>query len=91
MSQFEQRLNLRFMCRWGKSASETLSALQQVYGYTILKKSAVYDRFSRFKNVQETLEGDERSGRPSTSRTEEMIKKVQQQLIQCDRRIVIVE
>jgi transposase len=90
MSQFEQRANIKFMCRLGKSASETLSALQQVYGDTALKKSAVYDWFSRFKNGQEKLEDDQRSGRPSTSRTAEMIEKVRQ-LIQCDRRMTIVE
>jgi len=89
MSQFEQRTNIKFMCRLGKSASETLSALQQVYGDTALQKSAVYDWFSRFKNGQET-EDDQRSGRPSTSRTTEMIEKVRQ-LIQCDRRMTIVE
>jgi hypothetical protein len=43
MSEFEQRVNIKFMCRLGKSASEMLSALQQVYGDTALKKSAVYD------------------------------------------------
>ena len=75
--------------RLGKPASETLSALQQVYGDTALNKSAVYDRFSRFKNGQETLEDDQRSGRPSTSRTDEMIEEVRQ-LIQCDRRMTIV-
>ena len=85
MSQFQQ-----FMCRLGKSASETLSALQQVYGDTALKKSAVYDWLSRFKNGQEILENDQRSGRPSSFRTEEMIEKVRQ-LIQCDRRMSIVE
>jgi len=89
MSQFEQRADIKFMCRLGKSASETLLALQQVYGNTALKKSAVYDWFSRFKNGQETVD-DQRSGRPSTSRTEKMIEKVQQ-LIQCDRRMTIVE
>jgi histone-lysine N-methyltransferase SETMAR len=90
MSQFEQRANIKFMCRLGISASETLSALQQVYGDTALKKSAVYDWFSRFKNGQEKLEDDQRSGRPSTSRTAEMIEKVRH-LIQCDRRMTIVE
>ena len=90
MSQFEERANIRFMCRWGKSASETLSALQQVYGDTTLKKSAVYDWFAGFKNGQETLEDYQRSRRPSTSRTEEMIEKVRQ-MIQCDRRTTIVE
>jgi hypothetical protein len=48
----------------GKAASETLSALQQVYGDTALKKYAVYDWFSRFKNGQEMFEDDQRSRRP---------------------------
>ena len=61
MSQFEQRANIKFMFRLGKSASETLSALQQVNGITALKKSAVYEWFSRFKNGQEKLEDDQRS------------------------------
>ena len=74
----------------GKSASEMLSALQQVYGDTALKKSTVYDWFSWFKNGQETVEDDKHSGSPSTSRTEEMIEKVQQ-LIHRDRRMTIVE
>jgi len=82
MSQYKQRMNIKFMCRCGKSASEMLLALQQVYGDTALKKSGVYDWFSWFKNVQET-EDDQHSGRPLTSRTEEMIEKVRQ-LIQCD-------
>ncbi|PNF33551.1 hypothetical protein B7P43_G17321 [Cryptotermes secundus] len=90
MSQFEQCANIKFMCNLGKSALKTLSALQQVYGDTALKKSAVYDSFSRFRNGQETLEDDQRSGRYSTSRTEEMIGKVRQ-LIRCDRKITIAE
>jgi len=68
MSQFELCANIKFMCRLGKSASETLSALQQVYSDNALNKSAVYDWFSWFKNGHET--------RPSTSRTEEMIVKM---------------
>jgi hypothetical protein len=56
MSQFEQRANIKFMCRLGKFALETLSALQQVYGDKTLKKSKVYDWFSRFKNGQEKRE-----------------------------------
>ncbi|PNF26753.1 hypothetical protein B7P43_G01616 [Cryptotermes secundus] len=90
MSQFEQRANIKFMCKLGKSASETLLALQQVYGDTAIKKSAVYGCFSRFKNGQETLQDDQRSGRPSTSRTKEIIGKARQ-LIRCDRRMTIAE
>ena len=76
MSQFEQRANIKFMFNLGKYASETLSALQQVYGDTALKKSAAYDWFSQFNNGKETLEDDQRSGRPSTYRTEKMNGKL---------------
>ncbi|PNF39739.1 hypothetical protein B7P43_G04773 [Cryptotermes secundus] len=90
MLQFEQRSNVKFMCKLGKSASEMLSALQQIYSDTALKKSAVYDWFSRFKNGQDMLEDDQCSRRPSTSRTKETIGKVRQ-LIRCDRRMTIAE
>ncbi|PNF25580.1 hypothetical protein B7P43_G03820 [Cryptotermes secundus] len=90
MSQFEQRANIKFICKLRKSASETQSALQQVYGDIALKKSAVYDWFSQFKSGQETSEDDQRSRRPLTSRTKEMIGKVRQ-LIRCDRRMTITE
>lgn len=90
MSQFEQRANIKFMCRLGKSASETLLALQTVYGDDSLKKTAVYEWFSRFKDGQESLEDESRSGRPSTSRNEGMIERVKQ-LIRADRRMTIDE
>ncbi|PNF21688.1 hypothetical protein B7P43_G10355 [Cryptotermes secundus] len=77
------------MCKLEKSASEMLLVLQQVYGDTALKKSAVYDWFLGFKNGQ-MLEDDQSSGRPSTSRTKETIGKVRQQ-IRCDRRKTIAE
>jgi hypothetical protein len=48
MLQFEQRVK-KFMCKWGKSASQMLLALKQVYCDTAQKKSAVYDWFSQFK------------------------------------------
>jgi hypothetical protein len=80
MSQIKQRANIKFMCKLVKSASKTISALQQVYGDTALKKYAVYDWFSRFKNGQGTLEDDQRCRRPLTSRTAEMSEKVRQMI-----------
>ena len=83
------RANIKLICRSGTFASETLSALQKVHSVTALKKSAVYDWFSLFKNGQMTFE-DDRSGRPSICRTEEIIEKLRQ-LIPCDRRMSLVE
>jgi transposase len=90
MLQFEQHANIKFMCKLGKSASEMLSVLQQVYSYTALKKFTVYNWFSQFKNRQELLDDDQHSRRPSTFRTKEMIEKVRQ-LIQSDRKMTIGE
>jgi hypothetical protein len=75
MSQFTHCANIKFTCKFGKSASEMLSALEQVYSDTVEKKSAVYDWSSSTENRQETLEDDQSSGRPSTSRTNGMIGK----------------
>ena len=84
MSQFEQRATIKFMGRLKKSASETLSALQQVYGDTALKKSAVYDWFSRFKNGPETVEDDQRSGGLRHPEPKKRLKK-------CDNGFKVIE
>jgi predicted transposase YdaD len=59
-----------------------------VYGDETLKKTAVYDWFKRFKNGQESLEDEERSGRPSTSKNDETIEKVKN-LVRSHRRLRI--
>ena len=60
--------------------------LVQVYGREAMSKNGVYEWFKRFREGKETTEGEPRSGRPSASRTTEMIKKVRQMLTQ-DRRL----
>jgi hypothetical protein len=68
MMQFEQHVNIKFMCRLGKSASEMLSALKEVYGNTAQKKSTVYAWFSQLKNGQK-VKIDRRNGRLLTCQT----------------------
>ncbi|XP_012057321.1 PREDICTED: putative uncharacterized protein FLJ37770 [Atta cephalotes] len=43
--------------------------LGNCFGNDTLKKTAVYERHERFKSGRESVEDDERSGRPSTSKT----------------------
>ncbi|CAI6359366.1 unnamed protein product [Macrosiphum euphorbiae] len=88
MSQFEQRANIKFCFKLGKTAAETLECLKTVFGDEALKKTAVYDWFKWFKNGQESLEDEERSGRPSTSKNYETIEKVKN-LVRSDRRLRI--
>jgi len=47
--------------------------LVQVYGDNAMKKTAVYKWVKRFSEGREGVTGEERSGRPATSRTEENI------------------
>jgi hypothetical protein len=65
--------------RTSNSCANWENLLQWCYrpcsGDTGCKKYAIYDWFPRCKRGQETLEDDQRSGRPSTARIEEMITK----------------
>ena len=69
----EQRINLKFLVRLGKSPTEALKLLQEVYGDDPLSRTHVFDWHRRFKEAREKMEDDHRSGRPSTSRTDEML------------------
>jgi len=49
--------------------------LVQVYGDNAMKKTAVYKRLKRFSEGRESVTDEERSGRPATNRTEEILQK----------------
>ena len=48
----------------------------QVYGTEAVSRKCVYDWFKRFRDEKETTEDEPRSGRPSTSRTPDMIERM---------------
>jgi len=60
---------------------KTLEMLGNCFGSDTLKKTAVYEWHERFKSGRESVENDERNGRPSTSKTDENINKVREMLI----------
>ncbi|KAJ4447940.1 hypothetical protein ANN_09949, partial [Periplaneta americana] len=74
-SAMEQRVNIKFCYKLGKTATETHGMLVQVYGREAVSRKCVYEWFKRFREGKETIEDEQRSGRPSTSRTPEMIEK----------------
>jgi len=57
------------------SAKETHKMLKLVYGDTAVTMKTVYKWFQRFRNGRESVEDEERSGHPSTSKTQEMLKE----------------
>jgi len=61
--------------------------LMHVYG-DIMMKTAVYKWVKRFSEGRESVTDEERSGRPTTSRTEENIAKVHQ-IVSENRRLTV--
>jgi len=65
----EQRVNVKFCVKLGKSAGETHDLLKKVYGDECLFRTQVFEWFKRFKVRREEIGDDQRPGRPSISKT----------------------
>jgi transposase len=61
-----------------------------VYRTEAVSRKCVYDWFKRFCDGKETTEDEPHSGRPSTSRTPDMIERVRQIMAQ-DRRVTTID
>jgi len=76
--ELEQRTNIKFLVKLGKSGNKIRVMLVQVYEDNAIKKTAVYKWVKRFSGGRESVTNGERSGRPATSRTEESNAKIRQ-------------
>ena len=79
-----------FVLKIRKTATETYQLLQQAFGEDAVGHTQVFDWFRRFKEGRNSIESDLRSGRPSTSRNEEMIAKVRTN-VRSNRRLTVQE
>ena len=84
----EQQINKKFLVRFGKTPTETLKLLQEVYGDDTMSRTCLFERHRRFKEGREEVEDDHRSGRPSTSRTDVNVEHVRQKE-RSDRRLAV--
>ena len=84
----EQRINLKFLVRLGKTPTEALKLLQEVHGNDKISRTRLFEWHRRFKEGREEVEDDHRSGRPSTSRTDENVERVRQK-VRSDRRLTV--
>jgi hypothetical protein len=66
--KIEQRVKL------GNSATETLEMLREDFGEHSLSRTAIFEWYSRLKAGRLSVEDDERSGRPRTSKTTANVK-----------------
>jgi len=85
----EQSIDMKFCFTLHKGANETYEILKLVYGDAAVTMNAVYKWFERFRNGCESVEGEERYGRPSTSKTQENVERVSE-MIRSNRRLTSV-
>uniref|UniRef100_A0A803TIB7 Mos1 transposase HTH domain-containing protein n=2 Tax=Anolis carolinensis TaxID=28377 RepID=A0A803TIB7_ANOCA len=82
----EQRYAIKFCVKLGKSGSETLQLLRTAYGDAVLSSAQVFRWHKAFKDGRESVEDEQRAGRPSTARTEENVARVKA-VLDRDRRL----
>ena len=82
-TRMEQRINLKFLVKLGKN--ECFKLLKEVYGKDVMSRPRVFEWHKRFKSGCEEVENDPKSGRPSTTKADENIRRVKQ-LVRSDRR-----
>jgi hypothetical protein len=88
--KIEQCVCIKFCVKLVKSAIKPLEMLHEAFGEHSLSWTVVFEWHSYFKAGQVSVEGDERSGRPSTSKATENVEKIQE-LIHEDCRPTIHE
>jgi len=86
----EQRICLRFFFHLGKTATEAHEMLQKACKKEALNRTQVFEWFARFKRGEMSVEDHPHSGRPPTSRTDENVEKIREQINE-DRRYTIDE
>ena len=63
----EQRVNIKFLVKLKKSATETFQLLTEAYGEDCMSRARVFEWHERFSKGRESVKGDDRPGRPRTA------------------------
>jgi len=79
-SGMEQRANIKFSFKLGKTAAKTVELMRQVYGDNCLSRAQIFRWYARFKSGVETIEDETRLGCPFSVRNEELIAKVRKRI-----------
>jgi len=72
----EQRYAIKFCAKLGKSGSETLQLLRTAYGDVVLSSAQVFRWHKVFKDGRNSVEDEQRAGRPLTSRSVKNVARV---------------
>ena len=82
----EQRYSIKFCVKPNKTCAETIRLLKEAYGDQSLSSAQVKRWHKSFKEGREDVEDEQRSGRPSTTKTNEDVNRVREFLGVCTSR-----
>jgi hypothetical protein len=74
--KIKQCVCIRFYVKFSKSTTEALEMHREAFEAHSLSQTAVSEWHSRFRAGRVSVEDDERSGRPSTSKMTENVEKI---------------
>ena len=74
----DQRINLKFLLKLKKMPTESLEMLQEAYGNQAMSRARVFKWHWRFREGEEDVKDKPRSGRSSSSKTDENVEAVRQ-------------
>ena len=84
--KIEQRCAIKFCVKLGETGIETFNKLKQAYGEHALSRSQVFKWYKAFSEGRESIKDEPRSGRSSTSKTDNNVEIVRA-LVRSDRRL----
>jgi hypothetical protein len=91
MSEFhEQRVNIKFCVKLGKTFTETHEMLKQAYGDQCMGRTQFYEWFKRFKDSRQSTDNEPCPGRPSTSTDAVHVAQVRA-IVRSNRRLMVWE
>ncbi|KAJ8937898.1 hypothetical protein NQ318_001671 [Aromia moschata] len=84
----EQRMAIKFCVKLEKSAAETIPMLKKAFGVDCLSDRQIFRWHKAFAEGREDVNDDNRAGRPSTSSSDDNVKRVRD-LLNTDRRLSV--
>lgn len=83
-----QRYAISFCVKLGENATTTYGKLQKAFGEEVMSRAQVFRWHKMFSEGRTNVEDEDRSGRPSTSRTDVNLARVRE-LVRSDRRLSV--
>jgi len=86
----EQRVCIKFCVKLGRNDAETFEMLRTAFGEQCLSRACIFKWHKRFKEGRDSVDDNPRSGRPTTSKTDDCVARVRE-LIRANQRLTIHE